>query len=44
MSLGCAVVQLIEVLRYKHEGRGFDSTYNINEYQEYSLRTKVAGV
>ena len=67
MSGEHAVVQLVETLRYKPEGRGFDSrwyhwnfslTYsfrlhygpgadsasNRNEYQEYFLGVKAAGV
>jgi hypothetical protein len=46
------VAQLVEVLRYKPEGSGFDSrwchpgvdsTSNINEYKEYFLGIKAAG-
>ena len=50
---GHAVVQMVEELRYKPEGRGFnsfrphygpgiDSASNRNEYQEYQ-RVKAAG-
>ena len=50
---GHAVVQMVEALRYKPEGRGFnpfrpgygpgiDSASNINEYQEYQ-RVKAVG-
>jgi len=45
-------VQLVEALRYKPGGRehdsqwcydpGFDSSSNINEYQEYFLGVKAA--
>jgi hypothetical protein len=64
---GQAVAQLVETLRYKPEGRGFDSRWchwiffidiilpaalcpggdsasNRNEYQEYLLVVKAAGV
>jgi len=63
---GYAVAQLGEALRYKPEGRGFDSRWchwnfsltqsfrphypgvdsasNRNEYQEYFLGVKAAGV
>ena len=64
---GHAVAQLVEALRYKSEGRGFDSQWfhwifsltlsfrlhygpgvdsasNRNEYQEYFLGVKAAGV
>jgi len=64
---GHAVAQLVEALRYKPEGRGFDSRWyhwnfslilsfwphygpgvdsasNRNEYQEYFLGVKAAGV
>jgi hypothetical protein len=34
------VAQLVEALRYKPEGRGFDSASNRNEYQEYFLEGK----
>jgi hypothetical protein len=48
------VAQLVEALRYKPEGREFDSRWchyvpgvdsasNRNEYQEYVLGVKVAG-
>ena len=48
------MAQLVEALRYKPEGRGFDSfrphygpgvdsAPNRNEYQEYILGLKVAG-
>jgi len=49
------MAQLVEVLRYKPEGRGFDSRWwphyvpgvdslpNRNEYQEYFLGVKAAG-
>ena len=50
-SAGHAVAQLVEALRYKPEGRGFDSFWphygpgvdsasNRNEYQEYFLGVK----
>ena len=50
-SAGHAVAQLVEALRYKPEGRGFDSFWphygpgvdsasNRNEYQEYFLGDK----
>ena len=54
MSMGYAVAQLVEALRYKPEGRGFDCrchwnfslTYyfrsNRNKYQEYFLGVKAA--
>ena len=65
--MGHAVAQLVETLRYKPEGRGFnsklchwnfsltqsfwthcgrgvDSASNRNEYQEYFLGVKAAGV
>jgi hypothetical protein len=38
-----AVVQLVEALPYKPEGRGFDSASNRNEYQECILGVKAAG-
>ena len=53
--MGHAVAQLVEALRYKPEGRGFDtilrphygprvdSASNRNKYQEYFLEVKVAG-
>jgi hypothetical protein len=37
--VGHPVAQLIEALRYKPEGRGF----NRHEYQEYFLGVKAAG-
>jgi len=48
------MAQLVEALRYKPEGRGFDSRWchygpgvdsasNRNEYQEYFLAGKAAG-
>jgi hypothetical protein len=55
IQVGHAVAQLIEALRYKPEGRGFDSRFFIhygsgiyssstrNGYQEYFLGVKAAG-
>ena len=34
---------VVKVLCYKSEGRWFDSSSNINEYQEYFLGVKAAG-
>ena len=67
MPMDYTVAQLVEALRYKPEGHGFDpqwghcdfsltesfwphydsgvnSAHNRNEYQEYLLGVKVAGV
>ena len=46
---GHAVAQLVEALRYKSEGRRFDSRWchwknsDTSEYQEYFLEVKAAG-
>jgi hypothetical protein len=50
-TYGCAVALLVETLRYKPEGRGFDSGWGYwdvilpagrNDYKEYLLVVKAA--